>query len=135
MLPSITLHTPNPRRPPDATLSKIQTQPVPHPNCHHPFYTPCLASSSHRPLLLLSSQGCVARSRSNGHEKKKRVLISGQFGKAWAPTLGLWGVGAGTAALFVRCTSQSNLCYSHRCAVFLITLCLGISGRKYSSFP
>jgi len=27
--------------------------------------------------------------------------VFSRFGKAWAPTLGVWGVGVGTAALFL----------------------------------
>jgi len=29
------------------------------------------------------------------------LFHSGQFGKAWTPALGIWGVGVGTAAVFL----------------------------------
>jgi hypothetical protein len=33
-----------------------------------------------------------------------------QLARQWGPTLGIWGVGAGTAALFVRLDSPTSFC-------------------------
>jgi TM2 domain-containing membrane protein YozV len=44
-------------------------------------------------------------------KNKKNIHFSfhsGQFGKAWTPTLGVWGIGVGTAALFVRAYQNHN---------------------------
>ena len=57
-------------------------------------------------------------------------LFSGQFGKVWAPSLGVWGVGVGTAALFVR--AHPGTFQSHIRAVFNVTL-LG-SGLRTAPF-
>ena len=55
----------------DASPAEFQTQPelVIFPQPQPPIRIPCLASRSHRPLPLLSSLGCVARSRPSGHEE------------------------------------------------------------------
>lgn len=64
---------------------------------------PCLESHFHKPLLLLSFPGYAARVLESADMKNHLFFFhSGQLGKAWAPTLGLWGIGAGTAAVFVR---------------------------------
>ena len=97
--------------------AEFQTQPLTEPSTDIPLDKSLESKPYHMSRVSFSHtapSSFFSRVRSNAFQARltRRTLISsshsGQFGKAWAPTLGIWGVGAGTAALFVCLHIFSN---------------------------
>jgi len=107
-------------------LGISDSAPTPHPHIHH---VSRLVLTN--PSFCLLLQGASRVPDPNGHEECSFFHHSGQLGKAWAPTLGIWGVGIGSAALFVRLHILGSFPITMRS--FLITPRLGPG--SYSSFP